>query len=333
MAPNGSHASVPTLSLIEEYQTHRQALVDRGRLSHRSVHDHRYSLETFAGVVPSFPWTRTQLRAFVDHFPRELSGTRVHTICAHVRSFQSWLELDRFDGVEPPIRFPSWQGIAPGNTNKPPVPLAPTQADALIEAATRDPLVQAMIVLFRETGIRPFELRDLRWEDLEPTGWTTKGRGRTKRAHYVPIARELYDLLKAVSPTVQTGGYVFPGRTSTRGKIMPGQPMGERSTNPMVKRYFREAGITADHEGPYMLRHTFIMAMKETVGVELTSILVGHADIAKAAGLSKMTTHVYGQHAEMYVREQYLEARDKLGWRVPTAPRQGSMDEALAVAS
>ena len=316
-----------TADLVDEYQAYRMQLVDRGRLSLRTVKDHWLSLRTFAEQVPIFPWAYPQLEAFVFSLPKAWSGTRTHTLCAHVQTFQSWLER-RF----PDERLPSWKGgLVPGLDVEQVDPLTPEQAEAIIAAASG--LDQAMIVLFRETGIRPFELRDLAWEELTPEGWTTKGRGKTKRKHYVPIADELYDYLRAVSPSALSGGYVFPGRSSGRGQLLLGTQLAETATYPIVARYFRESGVEADRSGPYMFRHTFIMAMKETVGVELTSLMVGHADIAKAAGLSKMTIQTYGKHSELYLRDQYLEAREKLGWRVPTAPRQGSMDEALAVAS
>ena len=208
--------------------------------------------------------------------------------------------------------------------------------DALIRAASADPYEQGMIVNVRETGIRPFELRDLRRDHLEPTGWTTQGRGKTKRAHYVLIAGELYELLRAVSPTTESGdGYVFPGRSSPTGPFVPDQPMADATTYHLVARYFKAAAIEADQNGPRMLRHTFIENMKKVLPLELVSILAGNKSIATLSGgaSSNMTFAVYGKHREQYVCQQYLEAREKLGWRTPTGARQGTLDEAMAEAS
>ena len=105
-------------------------LVDRGRLSPQTVKDHWLSLRTFAAQVPIFPWKYGQLQDFVMSLPKGWSGTRAHTLCAHVQTFQSWLER-RFED-DPTIRLPSWKGgLVPPLTVKQPTPLTPEQAEYL----------------------------------------------------------------------------------------------------------------------------------------------------------------------------------------------------------
>jgi integrase len=93
------------------------------------------------------------------------------------------------------------------------------------------PIVQAALKLLPMLFVRPGELRNMRWEDvdLEKGEWSYMV-NKTKSLHIVPLARQALAILQELQPLTGPEGYVFPSvRTNAR-------PISDMTLNAAMRR-------------------------------------------------------------------------------------------------
>lgn len=94
-------------------------------------------------------------------------------------------------------------------------------------------LTRLALQLAPHVFVRPGELRHARWEefDLEGALWTIPAeKTKMRKAHRVPLSRQVVEILGAIHAVTGPAGYVFPSvRTRTR-------PMSENTLNAGLRR-------------------------------------------------------------------------------------------------
>jgi integrase len=93
------------------------------------------------------------------------------------------------------------------------------------------PVVKSALHLLPLLFVRPGELRNMRWEevDLEKAEWSYLV-NKTKTPHTVPLAKQTLVILKELYPLTGPSGYVFP---STRTKQ---RPISDMTMNAAMRR-------------------------------------------------------------------------------------------------
>ncbi len=131
--------------------------------------------------------------------------------------------------------------------------------------------------MMRRGGLRNRETWHVRWEwfvDVAGAGDLRLGivnRDYYKpkgRSGFVPIARDLYDMLKRELGPVRPESFVLAGSKTDR------REGAERQVNQYVSRYLRATGHTA-----YDLRGQWGSEMAAKYGIETASMLLRHSDI------------------------------------------------------
>jgi len=163
-----------------------------------------------------------------------------------------------------------------------------------IEEYKGTPIVRSALALAPLVFVRPGELRNAKWADInfEKAEWVfpylkQKANAREKRNLVVPLSRQAVAILKDLYPLTGGGVYVFPG-------LRPGRPISDGTINKALRTmgYDTRTEITA---------HGF-RAMARTVIAERLHIDTQWIE----RQLSHRTTEKLG---EAYDRTQYLDDR------------------------
>jgi integrase len=152
-----------------------------------------------------------------------------------------------------------------------PKPLPAGRIPTLIEvAARRGPMVECLVVLALNTGLRPSEVRLLQWADITGDSASLVQKGGHQRLVYLNArCREILERWQPLCP----GSWVFPS----------GRKKGEALGYEWVRRHMHaiglEAGIPACR--PHRLRHTFGTAhYRQNRDLLLLQEALGHAELA-----------------------------------------------------
>lgn len=154
-------------------------------------------------------------------------------------------------------------------------------------AHRKPPGDRAMLEVVYATGLRNFELVNLRLSEINLNRGVVRIFGKGNRERLVPLGEEAMDALKrffaAPRSEILKGRqteYVFPTR---RGDRMMRQAFWH-----LVKRYARKAGITKKLS-PHTLRHAFATHLLDH-GADLIAVqmLLGHASVTT----TQIYTHV-----------------------------------------
>ena len=187
--------------------------------------------------------------------------------------------------------------LQPVQTKHHPSITDPSQIADLLQAMDEykgTPIVKSALLLAPLVFVRPGELRNAKWEDMDfdNAEWTfqyLKQRTSTKdkREHIVPLSRQALAILNDLHPFTGDGVYVFPG-------LRPGRPISDGTINKALRTmgYDTRTEITG---------HGF-RAMARTVIAERL-----HLDTQWIERqLSHMTSERLG---EAYDRTQFLDDR------------------------
>lgn len=167
--------------------------------------------------------------------------------------------------------------------------LSPSEIEAIIRAAEslRD---KALFALLYETGCRPSELREAKWESLnlgmkEITLYATK----TKKARCLPLNESIIHLQRWKNefsfPDLKPSDFIFPNPNRQR--------LSDSYVSNKIKRLAEKAGITKN-VFPYLLRHTRLTEVHNK-GIEGLNhnIFAGHS-----AGSKQTKTYVHLDEAK-----------------------------------
>lgn len=139
----------------------------------------------------------------------------------------------------------------------------------LMELTMDKPLEQAMISMFRSTGVRINELLQIKVEDLDLDGLLVFIRqGKERKDRFVPMTRDCAERLENLLAN-NPGPYVF----SQTGEY----PLKEGWVRSRLQHYKNELGL--DRLTPHMFRYTFATILSEK-GMPLTyvQVLLGHVN-------------------------------------------------------
>ena len=272
-----------------------------GQLAERTIRDDEGYLNLFAVLVPVTPYRRRDLEAFEESLARSGQGPRRRNdALAKVRRFQTWLETnDEYEALHPFL--PSFRGgLMP--EYKPPRPDVLSEEHqelTLADARRTNPQHFAIITFIQQTGVRPWSLCELRWEEIDREKgagfWTNEK--PNKPSYFIPLSPHLLTMFEEVSVNAaRRKGHVFPAFFN-RNEIMR-----EDNLNQLITRHMNRVGIPQTQQrGPYIWRHTFIERIKREKGNDVAALLAGHTT-------TNMVTRVYGKHSTDTVVEIHREA-------------------------
>jgi len=137
--------------------------------------------------------------------------------------------------------------------------------------------VQCALKLSPLVFVRPSELRQARWKDIDlDAGQWSYLVSKTKTDHLVPLSTQAIEILRTIQPLSGQGEYVFQGGHSPR------RPMSEAAVNAALKRMgydtqseitghgFRAMARTILHErlniDPYIIEHQLAHKVPDTLG-------------------------------------------------------------------
>lgn len=157
------------------------------------------------------------------------------------------------------------------------------------------PVVQAALKLAPLTFVRPGELRQARWADIDlDVGEWRYIASKTKQPHIVPLSSQAVAVLQELHPLTGRGEYVFP---SARGK---GRPMSEAAVNAAL-RYM-------GFDGETMTGHGF-RAMARTVLDEVLGFRPDFIEHQLAHAVKDANGRAYNRTAHMAERRKMMQ-----GW-------------------
>lgn len=152
------------------------------------------------------------------------------------------------------------------------------QADLLraVDGYTGSPLTVAALRLAVLSFVRPGELRQARWADIDLEGGTWAYRvTKTGTDHIVPLSRQAVAILEGIRPLSGHLGYVFPG---VRSKD---RPMSENTVNAALRYLGFDGGEAVGHGfratartildevlgyPPHLIEHQLAHAVKDPLG-------------------------------------------------------------------
>ncbi len=305
-----------THELVTEYLSDRAREVLRDELAPRTVELDRRWLLRFVGECPRAPWRRAELRAFRNGLP---GGAASHNQCMRVvRTFTNWVNRNYADeGLEVPLVV--GREVMPSAESEPPDVLTDAQVSAVLDAARAHSYAHyAMVATLYDTGVRPWELWPLKYEELTADGWWPSLVKRNKDRRFVVIHNpQVHEILLSLwTGDGEPAGYVFPGRTA-------GTPIRRSSMGHIVNRAFKAAGVKTPKQGPYMLRHTIIERWKRPpeqggLGLAYAQRFAGHSQIST-------TAQVYGKAPDSALVAAARSRTPERDLEVREAPRQARM--------
>lgn len=194
-------------------------------------------------------------------------------------------------------------------------PLLPTSAEyqALVGAATSNPMLTLFFKLAWETGARSGELLQLEWSDVDfgrrlvtfandpVRGRQTKGR----RSRTVPLSDEAVLAFREHAATFRfaTPQSPFVFKHVTPENDLPGKRLKQAYYS--FKRAARKIGLPKLR--PHDLRHAFVTRkLAEGIPAQLVMRYVGHADLATTLRY----THLVPEHLRAVVEPRTTRALD-----------------------
>lgn len=307
----------PLKTAIKKYVKHK---VDRGHWRERTADDRRGRLNRFMASVPpdvTVAMIRPKhIEAFLERAPlghetnarnvldaERLSPNAARTYHSQLKGFFAWCVASGFceaspvDDVDRPARPPREE----------PVHLTPAQLQDLCRAVLDDaetkrltgklrgPYARQIVYLVdvfelgAYTGLRPAELRRLRWRDVDMSRGvlhvrhTALGRVKAEKQRVVPIlspARPVLERLAASRATENDDDTVLTSpMPSKSGKP---QPISIQAVSRSFRTYARQIGL--DGVSLYALRRTCATWLASNgAGIQVAQRVLGHASIRTTA--------------------------------------------------
>lgn len=163
------------------------------------------------------------------------------------------------------------------------------------------PVVAAALKLAPLVFVRPGELRNARWADidLEAGEWRFIA-SKTKQPHIVPLASQAVAILRELEPLTGRGEYAFP---SLRGK---GRPMSEAAVNAALRRMGFDSDTMTGHGFRAMAR----TILDEVLGFRPDYIehQLAHAVRDPNGRAYNRTSHIAERRKMMQAWADYLDA-------------------------
>ena len=222
-------------------------------------------------------------RFLTTHLPTMTRKTAQMTACA-LRSFlrflhdQQIVEIALADAV-PAVAHRRLSGL--------PLPLNPTQVDALLDACDRSSPVGrrdfAVITVLHRLGLRCAELAVLRLEDVDWQSGTLRIHGKGNRIDRLPLP---VDVGQAIVDYLRDGRPQTTARTVFVRAVAPHTALAPSGLSCIVARAARRAGLGTVHA--HRLRHTTASrTLNAGASLEEVAHLLRHANPATAMVYAK----------------------------------------------
>lgn len=156
------------------------------------------------------------------------------------------------------------------------------------------PAVSAALKLAPLVFVRPGELRQARWADIDlDAGEWRFAASKTGQPHIVPLATQAVAILRELQPLTGRGEYVFP---SARGK---GRPMSEAAVTAALRRM--------GFDGDTMTGHGF-RAMARTVLDEVLGFRPDYIEHQLAHSVRDPLGRAYNRTQHLAERRKMMQA-------------------------
>lgn len=167
-------------------------------------------------------------------------------------------------------------------------------------------LVKLAVRLLIITGVRPGELRNATWSEinLENALWEIPAeRMKMKRPHVVPLSIQAVNILKQIYPISGRYEFVFPGRTQHS------KPISEMTLNGLIKRIGYSGRATG-----HGFRHTMSTILHEqgynTAWIETQ---LAHVDKNSIRGTYNHAQYLDGRREMLQWYADYMDKLEKEG--------------------
>lgn len=180
--------------------------------------------------------------------------------------------------------------------------------------------VKPMILIAFYTGLRPSDIRSLRWEHISFSSWgnsiskvLTKTAHKNNEPHSLPLTDDVVKVLKAWKQQQNTDG----------GLVFPNPKTGNELSKSALKRpwkYIKELAGLPEALDFYNLRHNFISWLVMS-GVDMFTVakLSGHAN-------SKMIEQHYGHLSPKHKEDALSKAFDSMMGSQIKAKEEGMVE-------
>lgn len=285
-APAATHAA-PAAARVPEVDTFIDALWLEDGLARNTLDAYRRDLTLYAAWLATAhgaPILQTQEHQLLGYFAarsatRATSANRRLTV---LKRFFRWALRERLIDADPTLKLlPARQPLRVPKT------LSEAQVEALLAAPDTDaPLGvrdRTMLELMYASGLRVSELVTLKALHIGLAEGVLRVMGKGNKERLVPfgeVAREWLDNYINDSRPRLLGARQTEDLFVTSAGRTPGTAMSRVMFWNIVKRYAREAGITAPLS-PHTLRHAFAThLLNHGADLRAVQMLLGHADIS-----------------------------------------------------
>ncbi|EBS4565301.1 integrase [Salmonella enterica subsp. enterica serovar Tanger] len=172
----------------------------------------------------------------------------------------------------------------------------------VLNAYSGSPLVKTAMRLQVLTGLRPGELRQGEWSEInfEKEIWEVPAeRMKKRRPHCVPLPKQAIFLLEQIKPITGQYRFIFPGR------IQHSKPMSEMAMNVLIRRIGYAGRVTG-----HSFRHTMSTVLHEqgfnTAWIEMQ---LAHVDKNSIRGTYNHAQYLDGRREML---QWYADMIDKL---------------------
>jgi integrase len=164
-----------------------------------------------------------------------------------------------------------------------------------------EPIARAALKLLPLVFVRPGELRNAEWEEIDFANaeWRIPGRKTKMRTpHAVPLAKQALEMLRKVQPLTGAGRYVFPSRVSGE------HPMSANTIN----RALRWLGYPKDEMTAHGFRAMASTSLNELGwNPDLIELQLAHSDRNKVRAAYNRASRLAERRTMMQAWADYLD--------------------------
>ena len=285
--PKPAKKTVPATTELECVRSFREHLL-ADKKSRYTVKQYCLLIRAFLGWIKKEPQqiTPEDLEMYKRYLSieRRYSKNSLYLSTMVIHAFFKFLESHTADKMKAPRRGQ-------------PMPkyISDDEMRALIEAASENSEILAIILTLGYSGLRVGELCALDVDDVDfSDGIINVRSGKGDKGRIALIEDKTVNALKShLDARKAASGPLF---LSTHR-----QRMNERTVQRIIKKYAKKAGITKKVT-PHVLRHTFATTLlKQGADIRIIQQLLGHASVA--------TTQIYTHLDDRALRDAYKRAK------------------------
>lgn len=270
--------------------------VERG-CSHNTLESYRRDLESFDEFCKNDAetCTREDITRFMQHLAGEGFAPRSRARkLSSLNQFFLYLYTEKIRKDNPCTNID-----APKVTKALPKFLSEKEVDKLIDTASDDLRLKAMLEVLYATGLRVSELISLKSSNIRKDGAdffvVVKGKGSKERM--VPLNKLSIEAIKNYHARIEKSDWLFPSGKSHITRQRFGQ---------LLKELALKANLDPEKLSPHVLRHSFASHMlAHGADLRLVQELLGHEQIAT----TQIYTHIQSTKLHKLVSEHHPLAK------------------------